>query len=60
MAKQRVNEIEFTNLYDIDMERAILSSILQNNDILGEIFDIVKAKDFYLKGHSQIYDGMPK
>ena len=58
MAKQRVNEIEFTNLYDIDMERAILSSILQNNDILGEIFDIVKAKDFYLKGHSQIYDAM--
>jgi replicative DNA helicase len=40
------------------MERAILSSILQNNDTLGEIFDTIKAKDFYLKGHSQIYEAM--
>lgn len=58
MAKERLNEIEFSNLYDIDMERAILSSILQNNDTLGEIFDTIKAKDFYLKGHSQIYEAM--
>ena len=58
MAKERLNEIEFSNLYDLDMERAILSSILQNNDTLGEIFDTIKAKDFYLKGHSQIYEAM--
>ena len=58
MAKDRLNEIEFSNLYDLDMERAILSSILQNNDTLGEIFDTIKAKDFYLKGHSQIYEAM--
>ena len=58
MAKERLNEIEFSNLYDLDTERAILSSILQNNDTLGEIFDTIKAKDFYLKGHSQIYEAM--
>ena len=58
MTKERLNEIEFSNLYDLDMERAILSSILQNNDTLGEIFDTIKAKDFYLKGHSQIYEAM--
>ena len=58
MAKERLNEIDFSNLYDLDMERAILSSILQNNDTLGEIFDTIKAKDFYLKGHSQIYEAM--
>jgi len=58
VAKERLNEIEFSNLYDLDMERAILSSILQNNDTLGEIFDTIKAKDFYLKGHSQIYEAM--
>ena len=58
MAKERLNEIEFSNLYDLDMERAILSSILQNNDTLGEIFDTIKAKYFYLKGHSQIYEAM--
>ena len=58
MAKERLNEIEFSNLYDLDMERAILSSIIANNDALGEIFDTIKAKDFYLKGHSQIYEAM--
>ena len=58
MAKERLNEIEFSNLYDLDMERAILSSIIANNDALGEIFDTIKAGDFYLKGHSQIYEAM--
>ena len=50
MAKERLNEIEFSNLYDLDMERAILSSIIANNDALGEIFDTIKAGDFLPKG----------
>ena len=58
MAKERLNEIEFSNLYDLDMERAILSSILLNNDALSEIFDIIKPNDFYLKGHAEIYGAM--
>ncbi|MBE9852632.1 replicative DNA helicase [Campylobacter concisus] len=58
MAKERLNEIEFSNLYDLDMERAILSSIIANNDALGEIFDTIKAGDFYLKAHAQIYKAM--
>ena len=55
MAQQN---IDMHNLYDLDMERAILASILSNNDALGEIFDIIKASDFYLKGHADIYDAM--
>ena len=55
MAQQN---IDMHNLYDLDMERAILASILSNNDALGEIFDIIRASDFYLKGHADIYDAM--
>ncbi|MCR4942524.1 MAG: replicative DNA helicase [Campylobacter sp.] len=46
------------NLYDLDMERAILSSIISDNDVLGEIYDIIEANDFYLSGHSDIYRAM--
>ncbi|MBR8464765.1 replicative DNA helicase [Campylobacter sp. faydin G-140] len=58
MAKTKINEMEFQNLYDLDMERAILSSIISNNDTLSEIYDIIKASDFYLKGHAEIYSAM--
>lgn len=58
MAKNKFNDVDFHNLYDLDMERAILSSILLNNDALSEIFDIIKPNDFYLKGHAEIYGAM--
>lgn len=47
-----------SNLYDIDMERAILSSIFYNEDSFSEVFDLIKAEDFYLKGHFDIYCAM--
>ncbi|BCX79521.1 replicative DNA helicase [Campylobacter sp. 19-13652] len=51
-------EIDYANLYDMDMERAILSSILVNNDLYGEISDMLGEKDFYHRGHSEIYRAM--
>ncbi|CAD7287335.1 replicative DNA helicase [Campylobacter suis] len=58
MAKAKFENIDMHNLYDLDMERAILSSVLINNDVLGEIFDIIRADDFYLKGHADIFAAM--
>lgn len=47
-----------SNLYDLDMERSILSAILFEQDNLGEIYDIITPKDFYLKGHEDIFAAM--
>ena len=52
-----MNEIN-SNLYDLDMERSILSAILFEQDNLGEIYDIIDANDFYLRGHSDIFTAM--
>lgn len=46
------------NLYDIDIERSILSSIIYNNDNLGLVDDVISANDFYLEAHSNIYLAM--
>ncbi|WP_236861366.1 replicative DNA helicase [Campylobacter sp. RM16192] len=46
------------NLYDLDMERSILSSIIYSGENLVQIFDIVSSGDFYLKGHADIYTAM--
>lgn len=47
-----------SNLYDLDMERSILSAILFEQDNLGEIYDIISPKDFYLKAHEDIFAAM--
>ncbi len=52
------NEINMHNLYDLDMERSILSSIIYSGDNLAEIFDTISAGDFYLKGHADVYLAM--
>ena len=58
MAKNKFEQVDFHNLYDLDMERAILSSVIYSGENLAEIFDIVSAGDFYLKGHGDIYTAM--
>ena len=42
MAKEN---IDMHNLYDLDMERAILASIIYSADNLSEIFDIISPFD---------------
>lgn len=46
------------NLYDLDMERSILSAILFSEDNIGEIYDLISPSDFYLKGHADVYSAM--
>lgn len=44
-----------SNLYDLDMERSILSSLMQNEDAFSEIYGVIKESDFYLKGHADVF-----
>lgn len=48
------------NLYDLDMERAILSSLLQNEDTYGELSEIISVGDFFYKPHADIYEAIVK
>jgi len=44
--------------YDIDVEQALLGSILQDNRALERISGFLKAEDFYDPLHGRIYDTM--
>ena len=46
------------SLYSINIERAILSSILFNPDEFEEAKKIVSDKDFYLPAHQKIFEAM--
>jgi len=46
------------SVYSINIERAVLSSILFNPDELEEILGVLKPKDFYLPAHQKIYEIM--
>ncbi|MEA3513706.1 MAG: replicative DNA helicase [Campylobacterota bacterium] len=55
------------NIYSLNIERAVLSSILFDQDILEDILGILKPTDFYLPAHQKVFavmetlnhDGMP-
>ncbi|WP_420912997.1 replicative DNA helicase [Campylobacter blaseri] len=47
-----------SNLYDLDMERSILSSIFYSEDSFSEIYGLIDANDFYLKAHSDVFKAM--
>jgi len=46
------------SLYSINIERAVLSSILFNPDEFEEAKKIVSDKDFYLPAHQKIFEAM--
>lgn len=48
------------SVYSINIERAVLSSILFNPEEIEDILGILKAKDFYLPAHQKIFDVMEK
>lgn len=43
------------NLYDLDLERAILSAIIYSEDAYSEVSFFINENDFYLPGHKEIY-----
>ncbi|WP_428024559.1 replicative DNA helicase [Arcobacter sp.] len=48
------------SIYSINIERAVLSSILFNPDEIEDVLGILKPKDFYLPAHQKIFAVMEK
>ncbi|MEA1915319.1 MAG: replicative DNA helicase [Campylobacterota bacterium] len=46
------------SVYSINIERAVLSSILFSPEELEDVLGVLKAKDFYLPAHQKIFDVM--
>lgn len=47
-------------LFDENMERALLKSIILDNDVFYEVHDILTPDDFYVKTHKDVYLAMRK
>ena len=43
---------------DIEAEKAVLGSMMKSQDAVSDVIDRLKADDFYLKEHQQIYQAM--
>ena len=43
---------------DIEAEKAVLGSMLKNQDARADVNAILRAEDFYLKEHQEIYRTM--
>lgn len=43
---------------NVDAEKSLLGAVLIDEDVLADVTEIVKPKDFYDKNHEMIYDGM--
>jgi replicative DNA helicase len=46
------------NIYALNIERAVLSSILFDYDIVEDVLAILKPKDFYLLAHQKVFETM--
>ncbi len=46
------------SIYRVNIERAVLSSILFNPEEFENIIEVLKAKDFYLLAHQKIFEVM--
>jgi len=46
------------NIYALNIERAVLSSILFNPEIIEDLLGILKPKDFYLPAHKKVFEIM--
>mgnify|MGYP005984043511 CR=1 FL=1 len=48
------------SVYSINIERAVLSSILFNPEEFEDVLGVLKANDFYLPAHKKIFEVMEK
>jgi len=48
------------NIYALNIERAVLSSILFDHEIIEDILGVLKPSDFYLPAHQKVFDVMAK
>lgn len=57
MDEERITT-EYVEPTDIDSEKAVLGSMLKNQDAVADVIDILKPQDFYLKEHQEIFKVM--
>ncbi len=48
------------SVYALNIERAVLSSILFNPELIEDVLGLVKPTDFYLSAHQKIFEVMEK
>ena len=48
------------SVYNINIERAVLSSVLFNPEEIEDVLGVLKPKDFYLPAHQKIFEVMVK
>ena len=46
------------NIYSLNIERAVLSSVLFDFDIIEDILGVLKPSDFYLPAHQKVFEAM--
>ncbi len=46
------------NIYALNIERAVLSSILYDHEIIEDILGVLKPRDFYLPAHQKVFEVM--
>jgi len=46
------------SIYALNIERAVLSSIIFNPELIEDVLGIIKPTDFYLLAHQKIFDAM--
>lgn len=44
--------------FDLDIERAVLNTILFTQDAIGDIFDLINGNDFFLPAHKNIFNAV--
>lgn len=54
MEEERVNN-QVIMPQDLDAEKAVLGSMLKSQDAVADVLEILRAEDFYLKEHQEIY-----
>jgi len=48
------------NIYALNIERAVLSSVFFNPEIIEDLLGIIKPSDFYLPAHQKIFEAMER
>ena len=46
------------NIYALNIERAVLSSILFDHEIIEDVLGVLKPKDYYLPAHQKVFEVM--
>lgn len=57
MEEERINSQNIMP-QDLDAEKAVLGSMLKSQDAVADVIEILRAEDFYLKEHQEIFKVM--